>query len=136
MDIIGSLTATLKFSFLLPFTLLPDDLGNFTKHDKGVGVHGSHTAKSLALSVRGANERHLGSNHNLSLFTGFDVSWAFQFGVTSLLSHLPADLLETAWSLGSSHVNSRGETSLPLVVSLLFIACVFMLHIWGKYNRA
>merc|ERR1711892_1134031 len=23
-----------------------------------------------------------------------------------------------------------------LVMSLLFIACVFMLHIWGKYNRA
>merc|ERR1712045_748845 len=23
-----------------------------------------------------------------------------------------------------------------LVMSLLFIACVFMLHIWGKFNRA
>ena len=23
-----------------------------------------------------------------------------------------------------------------MVMSLLFIACVFMLHIWGKYNRA
>merc|ERR1712096_235178 len=23
-----------------------------------------------------------------------------------------------------------------LVMSLLFISCVFMLHIWGKYNRA
>ena len=23
-----------------------------------------------------------------------------------------------------------------LVMALLFIACVFMLHIWGKYNRA
>lgn len=23
-----------------------------------------------------------------------------------------------------------------LVISLVFILCVFMLHIWGKYNRA
>merc|ERR1712045_1014964 len=29
----------------------------------------------------------------------------------------------------------QGWPRAVLVMSLLFIACVFMLHIWGKYNR-
>lgn len=34
-----------------------------------------------------------------------------------------------------SYLNSRGPVPV-LVMSLLFIASVFMLHIWGKYTRS
>jgi hypothetical protein len=40
-----------------------------------------------------------------------------------------------AVSLGEAVLLQVGPVPV-LVMSLLFIACVFMLHIWGKYNRA
>ncbi len=94
--------------------LLVGDRHHLAKHHCGVAIQKRNAGQTLTVFERVHHQWLLGLKHNLSHFIGLECVRGLELLATSLLAHLPVDLLDAACRATAAHKANGGVSCLDL----------------------